>query len=85
MSSRLITIGCLQMGKARSSGNLHLNHVRPIPALTNPQHGARPRKAFLDYLSTGEQPPTAALQLALCRTTVLLQVLWQRRLSSTSQ
>ena len=34
MSSRLITIGCLQMGKARSSGNLHLNHVRPIPALT---------------------------------------------------
>ena len=45
MSSRLITIGCLQMGKARSSGNLHLNPFRPIPTLTNPQHGARPKEA----------------------------------------
>ena len=45
MSSRLITIGCLQMGKARRSGNLHLNPFRPIPTLTNPQHGARPKEA----------------------------------------
>ena len=75
MSSRLITIGCLQMGKARRSGNLHLNPFRPIPTLTNPQHEARPKEAFLDYWFSGEQPPTAALQLALRRTTVLLQVL----------
>ena len=45
MSSRLITIGCLQMGKARRSGNLHLNPFRPTPTLTNPQHGARPKEA----------------------------------------
>ena len=63
ISSRLITIGCLQMGKARSSGNLHLSSFRPIPAFTNLQHGARPKKAILDYLSAGEQPPTAALNL----------------------
>ena len=62
-SSRLITIGCLQMGKARSSGNLHLSSFRPIPAFTNLQHGARPKKAILDYLSAGKQPPTAALNL----------------------
>ena len=63
MSSRLITIGCLQMGKARRSGNLHLNPFRPIPTLTNPQHGARPKEAFLDYWFSGEQPPQLLFNL----------------------
>ena len=37
MSSRLITIGCLQMGKARRSGNLHLNpsgQYQPLQTLS---------------------------------------------------